>query len=81
MKRAPAVWLHTERCDDLAHTSRVECARPLQVRDILLEIDGVRIANDSTIQLPGTHDLVRVTFSYLVWPREDRPSHSPPTQP
>ena len=39
----------------------------LQVRDILLEIDGVRIANDSTIQLPGTHDLVRVTFSYLVY--------------
>lgn len=39
----------------------------LQVRDILLELDGVKIANDGTIQLPGTHDLVRVTFSYLVY--------------
>ena len=39
----------------------------LQVRDILLELDGVPIANDGTIQLPGTHDLVRVTFSYLVY--------------
>ena len=39
----------------------------LQVRDILLELDGVPIGNDGTIQLPGTHDLVRVTFSYLVY--------------
>jgi len=39
----------------------------LQVRDILLEVDGVPIANDGTIQLPGTQDLVRVTFSYLVY--------------
>ena len=39
----------------------------LLVRDILLELDGVRIANDGTIQLPGTQDLVRVTFSYLVY--------------
>lgn len=39
----------------------------LQVRDILMELDGVRIANDGTIQLPGTQDLVRVTFSYLVY--------------
>ena len=39
----------------------------LAVRDILLELDGVKIANDGTIQLPGTHDLVRVTFSYLVY--------------
>jgi len=39
----------------------------LRVRDILLELDGVKIANDGTIQLPGTSDLVRVTFSYLVY--------------
>lgn len=39
----------------------------LAVRDILLEVDGVPIANDGTIQLPGTQDLVRVTFSYLVY--------------
>ena len=39
----------------------------LAVRDILLELDGVPIGNDGTIQLPGTHDLVRVTFSYLVY--------------
>ncbi len=39
----------------------------LRVRDILLELDGVAIANDGTIQLPGTQDLVRVTFSYLVY--------------
>jgi len=39
----------------------------LRVRDILLELDDVKIANDGTIQLPGTHDLVRVTFSYLVY--------------
>ena len=39
----------------------------LAVRDILLELDGVKIANDGTIQLPGTHDAVRVTFSYLVY--------------
>ena len=39
----------------------------LQVRDILLEVDGVPIANDGTIQLPNTQDLVRVTFSYLVY--------------
>jgi S1-C subfamily serine protease len=39
----------------------------LHVRDILMELDGVQIANDGTIQLPGTHDLVRVTFSYLVY--------------
>jgi len=39
----------------------------VQVRDILLELDGVRIGNDGTIQLPGTQDLVRVTFSYLVY--------------
>jgi len=39
----------------------------LAVRDILLEVDGVPIANDGTIQLPGTPDLVRVTFSYLVY--------------
>jgi len=32
-----------------------------------MELDGVRIANDGTIQLPGTQDLVRVTFSYLVY--------------
>ncbi len=37
------------------------------MRDILLELDGVPIGNDGTIQLPGTHDLVRVTFSYLVY--------------
>ena len=37
------------------------------MRDILLEVDGVPIANDGTIQLPGTPDLVRVTFSYLVY--------------
>ena len=37
------------------------------MRDILLEVDGVPIANDGTIQLPGTQDLVRVTFSYLVY--------------
>ena len=39
----------------------------IQVRDILMEVDGVTIANDGTIQLPGTQDLVRVTFSYLVY--------------
>ena len=39
----------------------------LMVRDILLELDGVPIGNDGTVQLPGTHDLVRVTFSYLVY--------------
>lgn len=39
----------------------------LRVRDILTEVDGVSIANDGTIQLPGTQDLVRVTFSYLVY--------------
>ena len=39
----------------------------LQVRDILLEVDGVKVANDGTIDLPGTPDLVRVTFSYLVY--------------
>ena len=39
----------------------------LQVRDILMEVDGVSIANDGTIQLPGTQDLIRVTFSYLVY--------------
>jgi len=39
----------------------------LRVRDILMEVDGVPIANDGTIQLPGTHDLIRVTFSYLVY--------------
>jgi len=43
------------------------CVGILQVRDILLELDGIPIANDGTIQLPGTHDLVRVTFSYLVY--------------
>ena len=39
----------------------------LRVRDILMEVDGVPIANDGTIQLPGTQDLIRVTFSYLVY--------------
>lgn len=39
----------------------------LEVRDILMEVDGVHIANDGTIQLPDTQDLVRVTFSYLVY--------------
>ena len=39
----------------------------LKVRDILLELDDIKIANDGTIQLPGTQDLVRVTFSYLVY--------------
>ena len=43
------------------------CSPRPQVRDILLELDGVAIGNDGTIQLPGTHDLVRVTFSYLVY--------------
>ena len=32
-----------------------------------MEVDGVSIANDGTIQLPGTQDLIRVTFSYLVY--------------
>lgn len=39
----------------------------LKVRDILMEVDGIPIANDGTIQLPGTQDLIRVTFSYLVY--------------
>jgi len=39
----------------------------LDVRDILMQVDGVAIANDGTIQLPDTQDLVRVTFSYLVY--------------
>jgi len=43
------------------------CHGVLEVRDILLKVDGVVISNDGTIQLPGTQDLVRVTFSYLVY--------------
>ena len=39
----------------------------LEVRDILLEVDDVPIANDGTIQLPHTQDVVRVTFSFLVY--------------
>ena len=42
-------------------------ASRVQVRDILIAVDGVPIANDGTIQLPDTQDLVRVTFSYLVY--------------